>query len=97
MNSEAFTRDDPSFVSPTLTRDELVNVITELRTVNAELEGEVLRLKARIEELEGLVNKPPRNPRNSSVPPSRGEKENKKPGERKVRRKRGFGARRGLR
>ncbi len=75
-----------------LSKDELVVKVVELAAENSELTQQIEQLKARIEELERVVNKPPRTPRNSSVLPSRAEKENKKGGGGKKRRKRGFGS-----
>ncbi len=96
MGSESAPDRDLNFVSPTLTRDELVSEIVELRAVNTELRGKVSQLEALVEELQKRLNKPPKNPANSSVPPSQGEKENKKSSGGKKRKKRGFGSWRGI-
>ncbi len=57
---------------------------------------QVSQLAARVTELEKVMGKPPKTPRNSSLPLSRAEKVNKQGGKPKKRRKRGFGAWRGL-
>jgi transposase len=54
----------------------LLGRIDELFEQNNSLLGRIDELLARIAELEGRGGKPPKNPSNSSLPPSRGQKAN---------------------
>ncbi len=67
------------------TREELLAKIVE----QAE---KITQLEAIIVELQTRLSRPKKDSANSSVPPSREEKKNKNPGDKKKRKKRGFGA-----
>lgn len=57
-----------------LSKDQLIKLVLELYAVNQELREQNAQLRERLEQLEEKVNRPPKTPTNSSVPPSAGRK-----------------------
>jgi transposase len=61
-----------------LPTDELIELVQRLEAINEKLRAENAELQARIAELEAKQKRPPKTPKNSSVPPSAGRKANRK-------------------
>ncbi len=60
-----------------LSKDELIKLVLELHAANEELREENAYLRERLAELEAKLERPPKTPKNSSVPPSAGHKSNR--------------------
>lgn len=57
-----------------LSKDELVELVLNLYAANEELREENAQLRERLAKLEAKLKRPPKTPKNSSVPPSAGRK-----------------------
>jgi NMD protein affecting ribosome stability and mRNA decay len=68
-------------------KDELIELVLELHAANEEWREEKAYLRERLAELEAKLERSPKTPKNSSVPPSAGRKANRRKSSR--RRKRG--------
>lgn len=86
---------EPSLQSAT--KEELLAEIVKLTALNSEQAKriekqaeEIEELKAAVLELQRRLSRPKKDSTNSSVSPSQEQKENKKPGEKKKRKRRGF-------
>lgn len=60
-----------------LPTEEMIELVQRLESINENLRAENARLQRRIAELEAKLNRPPKTPKNSSVPPSAGRKANR--------------------
>ncbi|HIE37708.1 MAG TPA: hypothetical protein EYP77_01315 [Anaerolineae bacterium] len=54
--------------------EKLIDLLLDLQDANGRLRAENARLGARVEEPEARLRRPPKTPKNSSVPPSAGRK-----------------------
>ena len=61
-----------------LATDELIALVLQLAATNEGLREENAQLRAQVAELETKLNRPPKTPKNSSVPPSAGRKANRR-------------------
>ena len=61
-----------------LSKDELIELVLELYAMNEKLREENAQLRKRVAKLEKQLKRPPKTPKNSSVPPSAGRKANRR-------------------
>ena len=60
-----------------LSKDELIELVLDVYAMNEKLREENARLRERVAKLEEQLKRPPKTPKNSSVPPSAGHKANR--------------------
>lgn len=61
-----------------LSKDELIELVLDLYAMNESLREENAELRGRVAKLEEQLKRPPKTPKNSSVPPSAGRKANRR-------------------
>lgn len=62
-----------------LSRDQLIDLVLQQEALIQQLSAQVATLEARVAELEARLSQPPKTPANSSVPPAKSYKADRKP------------------